>query len=100
MHIEKRTLSSVPRLVLRAVLDPDRRAHKSKCRANLVLQKTLIREVQLHRAVGEQDERGRRHPCLRHVKNLDSLRHRDRSPLKIDLSEKTVHLTGTDTDRK
>src|SRR5271165_5704262 len=43
-------------IVSRPVLDPDRRAHESKRRANLVLQKALIREVQLYRAVGEEDE--------------------------------------------
>ena len=45
--------------VSRPVLDPDRGADKPKRCANLVFQKSLIREVQLHHPIGEQNERRR-----------------------------------------
>src|SRR5271165_906662 len=86
----------LPPLVARAVLDPDRRADKPEGRPNLVLQKALIREVQLHRPVGEKNKGGRRYGGLRHVQNLDSLRHGYGRALKIDSGQKAVHLAGAD----
>ena len=61
--------------VSRPVLDPYRRAHEAKGCANLVLQKTLIGEMQFHRPVGEQDERRRRHSYSPYLhKQLDVTR--------------------------
>ena len=62
--IPQRVMSSC---LTRPLLDPDRRAHESEGFANLVFQKALVGEVQLHLAVGEEDERRRRDRGLRHV---------------------------------
>src|SRR5205823_594724 len=56
-----------------AVLDPDRRAFKAESFADLVFQKTLIREVKLHCAISEQDKGGRGSRRLGHVLNTDAL---------------------------
>src|SRR5262249_49827704 len=54
-------------------LDPDRRAQEAEGTADLVFQKTLIRKVQLHLAIGEEDERRRGHSGLCEVENLHAL---------------------------
>src|SRR5215467_5166298 len=84
-------------LLSRSVLDPDRRSHKSECRTNLVLQETLIREMQLHGPIGKEDECWRCHRSLCHVENLHSLTHRNRGALKVHAFEKTVHLRSGDS---
>src|SRR5438270_8190417 len=52
------------------VLDPYRSTDKAKLLPNLVLQETLVRKMQLHVFIGEENERGRRSVSLGHVKNL------------------------------
>src|SRR4051812_22231915 len=81
----------------RAVLDPNGRAFKAEGFADLVLQKTLIRKVQLHCAISEQDERGRRGRRLRDVLDANAFRRRHRGALEIHLLEEAVHLTGSYT---
>src|SRR5215471_7993394 len=84
-------------LLSRSVLDPDRRSHKSECRTNLVLQETLIREMQLHGPIGKEDECRRSHRGLRHVENLHSLAHWNRGTIKIHALEETVHSRSSNS---
>jgi hypothetical protein len=78
--------------ISRAVLDPDRRAHESEGVSDLILEESLIGEVQLHAAVGEEDEGRRSDRGLRHVENLYALTHRDRCSFEIDVFKESVHL--------
>src|ERR1035437_6329721 len=88
-------MTLVPLLrVTRAHLEPDGRALEAKSLANLIFKEPLKREVQLDIAVGKQHKRGWRHRGLGHVEDAYALRHRHRSPLKIDLVEEAVHLPG------
>ena len=48
-------------LVSGSIFDPDRRAQKSEGFSDLVLQKPLIRKMQLYCAVGKQHKRRRGH---------------------------------------
>src|SRR5262244_2608488 len=89
---ESRWSFSIPR----PVLNPDRCSNKTKGFANLILQESLIGKVQLHCAVGEQDERRRRHVGLRHIENLHALAHRDRCAFEVHLLEKAIHFAGAD----
>src|SRR5580692_8097098 len=52
------------------VLNPNRRPQEPKSLAYLVLQKPLIRKVQLNGPVGEKHKRRRRDRGLSHVKNF------------------------------
>src|SRR5579864_336008 len=84
-------------LVSRPDLDPNWRAHKSECAAYLILQKSLIREVQLHLPVGEQDERGWRNRGLGQVENLHALPHWNRGAIKINVLQEAIHFAGGDS---
>src|SRR5262245_11938597 len=63
---------------------------------NLVFQEALVGEVQLHLAIGEDDEGGRRNRGLGHVINLYLLPGGDRGALEVHAFEEAVHLPGTD----
>src|SRR5215475_6912749 len=84
--------SSIPR----AVLDPDRCSHKTKSFPDLVLQKALVGEVQFDCAIGEQNERRRRHVGLSHVENLHALAHGHGGALEVDVLEEAIHFSGAD----
>ena len=79
-------------LLPRSILDPDRCPHKPKGRANLVFQKPLVGEVELHSAIREEHERRRRNRRLRHVENLHPLAHWYRRAVEVYLLDETVHL--------
>src|SRR5437763_12251863 len=64
-------------LISRPHLDPYWCSHKLKRVANLVLQKSLIRKMQLHLAVGEKNKRRRSDCGLRQIENPHSLTHRN-----------------------
>src|SRR5579885_124886 len=80
----------------RRVLDPDRRPHKSERLLDLVLQKTLVRKVQLHRPVRKPNEGRRRHAGLGHVEDLHPLAHRDRRALEVHRLQEAIHFAGPD----
>src|SRR5712692_770880 len=82
-------------LLPRPVLDPYRRSHKSEGAADLVFQEALIREVQLHLAVGEEHERGWSDGGLCHVIDLHLLAGGDRGAVEIHALQKAVHLAGS-----
>src|SRR5579864_99497 len=84
-------------LISRPDLDPNWRAHKSKRAAYLILQKSLIGEVQLHLPIGEQNERGWRNRGLRQVKDLHALPHWNRGAIKVHVFQESVHLSGGDS---
>src|SRR5882724_323903 len=84
-------------LVPSPVLDPDRRADKAERMANLVFQKSLIGEVQLHLAIGEDEKRRRSHRRLCHVKDSYLLTGGDRGTFEVHMLEKAVHLAGSDS---
>src|SRR5207253_9574794 len=81
-------------LVSRPVLDPYRRANESERPPNLILKEPPIREVQLHRAIGEQDEGGWGNRGLSHVINLDLLLRRHGRALKVDCFQEAIHFCG------
>src|SRR5580658_9577194 len=83
-------------LLPRPVLNPNRRPHKPERLANLVLQKSLIGKVQLHRTIGEEHERRRRNSRLRHVFDPHALAHRNGGAVKINRPQETVHLARGD----
>ena len=64
--------------VARADLEPDGRACEAEGFADLIFEEALEGEVQLHLAVGEEDEGGRRDGGLGHVVDADLLRQRAR----------------------
>ena len=80
----------------RSHLDPDWCADKTERPPNLVFQKSLVGKMQLHLAVGEQDECRRRNRRLGQVQDLYSLANGDRSPIEIYVLQETVHLAGGD----
>src|ERR1700722_2737388 len=83
--------SKTPLSIPRPIFNPNRRPQKPEGFPNLVLQKSLIRKMELHGAVGEQHKRRRRHRRLRHVENLHARTHRHRRPLEIYSLDETVH---------
>src|SRR6185369_9390201 len=78
-------------------LEPYRRSDKPEALPNLVRQKSLEAEVQLHILVCEQHKRWRSDRSLRHVIDLHPLRHRNRRLLEIDALQKPIHVAGRDT---
>src|SRR5581483_4511760 len=82
--------------VSRPRLDPDRRPHKLKRLADLVLEKPTVAEVQRRNAIRKQDERWRRHRSLRHIKNANPLRIRNARSLEINMLQEPIHLACRD----
>jgi hypothetical protein len=83
-------------LLPRPQFDPDWRSHKAECAPDLILEKSLVREMQLHLPVGEQHKGWGRDRRLSHIQDFDSLSDWDRSTIEINLLQKTVHLAGAD----
>src|SRR5437660_7760015 len=77
-------------------LNPDRCPDKPECFPNLVFQESLIRKMQLHLAVGEENESWRRDRGLGQVEDFYTLANRHRRAIEIDLLQETVHLAGSD----
>jgi len=96
---DHRSHSAIERrpLIPRTIFDPDWCAQKSERGADLVFQKSLIREVEFDGAVGEEHERRRSNGRLSHVENFHPISHWDRRPIEIDLLKEPVHLRGGDT---
>src|ERR1700709_2809961 len=82
--------------ISRSILNPDRRPDKSKCIPNLIFKKPLIGEMQLHRAISEEDEGGRRNPSLGHIVNSHSLTYRNRGAFEVNFFQEAVHLASGD----
>src|SRR6266436_2020121 len=78
------------------ILDPDRRSNESKGAENLVFQEALVGEVQLHLAIGEDDESRRSDGRLRHIVDPHLLAGGNRGALEIHMLEEAVHLAGSD----
>src|SRR5215469_4358085 len=83
-------------LATRTVLDPDGCSQKSEGLPDLVLQKTLVGEVQLHVFVREENKSWRRSLRLRHVVNSDFLAVRHGCAFEVHGLKKAVHLGGAD----
>src|SRR5438128_12438812 len=83
--------------VARAVFDPDRRADEAESLANLIFQEALIGEVQLHGAIGEQDEGRRSRIGLSEVVDFHALADGNRGAFEVNVLEEAVHLAGRDT---
>src|SRR5437868_5879056 len=80
------------RSIVSPILDPDWRAYKAEGAANLVLQETLVRKVQLHGPIGKQNECRRRDCRLGQIVNLHTFAGGNGRAVEIDLFEEAIHF--------
>src|SRR5215468_12701886 len=83
-------------LATRTVFNPDWCSQKSEGLADLVFQKTLVGEVQLHVLIGKENKGRRRGLGLGHIVDSDFLPVRHGCALEIDSLKKAIHLRGAD----
>src|SRR5207237_5467304 len=75
-------------------LNPDRCAYEAERGSYLIFQKSLIRKMELHLAIGKQDECRRSDGRLGQIENFYALADWDRGAVEVHMLEETVHLSG------
>ena len=83
-------------LIARAVFDPNWRTHEAEGMSDLVFQKTLVRKMEFHGPIGEEDEGGGRDGGLGHVVDFHALTDGNGGALEVDVFQEAVHLAGSD----
>jgi len=79
-----------------ADFDPDGSADKAEGLTDLVLEESLIGKMELHVAIGEEDERRRRNGGLGEIEDPHTLAHGDGGAIEVDSFQEAVHFAGCD----